>query len=164
VSVWLTVDAVTCIKQKSEVSRLWVYIYPLEYWLSRRRHHPWCYGKEFYLMIKEGDFVIRTANTVWKPEGFLWHPLSFGQVIEFIKCDHETRPTATDGPAEWTEIAIRPFDNRMAPDGAWIQWVEEECIVIRPWVYCLLGLFWPLLRLVYTKPLQGQRTEYKLFR
>ena len=37
----------------------------------------------------------------------------------------------------------------MAPDGAWVQWVEEECIVIRPWVYCLLGLFWPLLRLVY---------------
>ena len=85
-------------------------------------------------------------------------------MIEFIKCDHETRPTATDRPAEWTEIAIRPFDNRMAPDGAWVQWVEEECIVIRPWVYCLLGLFWPLLRFVYTKPLQGQHTEYKLFR
>jgi hypothetical protein len=85
-------------------------------------------------------------------------------VIEFIKCDQETRPTATDRPAEWTEIAIRPFDNRMAPDGAWVQWVEEECIVIRPWVYCILGLFWPLLRLVYAKPLQGQHTEYKLFR
>ena len=126
--------------------------------------HPWCCDKELYLMVKEGDFVIRTANTVWPSEGFLWHPLSFGQVIEFIKCDHETRPTATDRPAEWTEIAIRPFDNRMAPDGAWVQWVEEECIVIRPWVYCLLGLFWPLLRFVYTKPLQGQHTEYKLFR
>ena len=88
--------------------------------------------------------------------------MSFGQVIEFIKCDHETRPTATDRPAEWTEIAIRPFDNRMAPDGAWIQWVEEECIVIRPWVYCLLGLFWPLLRFVYTKSLQGQHTEYNV--
>ena len=84
-------------------------------------------------------------------------------MIEFIKCDHETRPTATDRPAEWTEIVIRPFDNRMAPDGAWVQWVEEECIVIRPWVYCLLGLFWPLLRFVYTKPLHGQHTEYNCF-
>jgi hypothetical protein len=27
--------------------------------------------KELYLMIKEGDFVIRTAGTAWKTEGFL---------------------------------------------------------------------------------------------
>jgi len=27
--------------------------------------------KELYLMIKEGDFVIRTAGTAWKAEGFL---------------------------------------------------------------------------------------------
>ena len=114
-------------------------------------------------MIKEGDFVIRTADTPWKAEGFLWHPLSFGQVTEFIKCDHKTRPTATDRPAKWMEIVIRPFDNRMAPDGAWLQWVEEECMVIKPWLYCLLGLSWPLLRRVYTKPLRGQHTEYNIF-
>ena len=115
-------------------------------------------------MIKEGDFVIRTTDTPWKAEGFLWHPLSFGQVTEFIKCDHKTRPTGTDRPAEWTEIVIRPFDNRMAPDGAWLQWVKEECVVIKPWFYCLLGLSWPLLRRIYTKPLKGQHTEYNFFR
>ena len=91
---------------------------------------PWCRDRELFLMIKEGDFVIRTADTPWKAEGFLWHPLSFGKVTEFIKCDHKTRPTATDRPAKWMEIVIRPFDNRMAPDGAWLQWVEEECVVI----------------------------------
>ena len=114
-------------------------------------------------MIKEGNFVIRRPGSLWPSEGFLSHPLSFGQVIEFVKCNQTTRPTATDRPAEWTVIAIRPFDNRMAPDGAWVQWLEEECIVIKPWMYSLLGLFWPLLRLVYTKPLKGQHTEYKLF-
>ena len=52
----------------------------------------------------------------------------------------------------------------MAPDGAWLQWVEEECILIKPWVYCILGITWPLLRLVYRKPLDGQHAEYKLFK
>ena len=84
-------------------------------------------------------------------------------MIEFVKCDESTRPSATDQPAEWSEVVIRPFDNKMAPDGAWLQWVEEECIPIKPWVYCILGIVWPLLKLFYRKPLNGQHTEYKLF-
>ena len=84
-------------------------------------------------------------------------------MIEFVKCDESTRPNAPDRPAQRNEVVIRPFDNKMAPDGAWLQWVEEECILIKPWVYCILGIIWPLLRLVYRKPLNGQHTEYKLF-
>ncbi len=87
-------------------------------------------------------------------------------MIGFIRCNAETRPEPTDliAAAEggyWTEIDIQPFDRRMAPDGQWrLQWGAEDLIVIPPWLYCLLGLLWPLLRLVYRRALVGQHTEY----
>lgn len=84
-------------------------------------------------------------------------------------CNAENRPTATDSIAllteednEWLEFVIQPFDERMAPlnEGGLMQWAEEEMIIIPGWVYRLLGWAWPGLRLVYTKPLKGQHTEY----
>ena len=84
-------------------------------------------------------------------------------------CNAENRPTATDSIAlltevdkEWLEFVIQPFDERMAPlnEDGWMQWAEEEMIIIPGWVYRLLGWAWPGLRLVYTKPLKGQHTEY----
>ena len=84
-------------------------------------------------------------------------------------CTAENRPTATDSIAllteedkEWLEFVIQPFDERMAPlnEDGWMQWAEEEMIIIPGWVYRLLGWAWPGLRLVYTKPLKGQHTEY----
>jgi len=84
-------------------------------------------------------------------------------------CNAENRPSATDsiallteGDREWVEFIIQPFDERMAPlhEGGRMQWAEEEMIIIPRWVYRLLGWAWPGLRLVYTRPLKGQHTEY----
>jgi hypothetical protein len=84
-----------------------------------------------------------------------------------MECTAQNRPAAVDDEdpdAAWTEIVIMPFDRAgMAPDGAWLQWMEEECIVIPSWLYCLLGLVWPLLRLFYRKSLEGQHTDYWFF-
>ena len=44
-----------------------------------------------------------------------------------------------------------PFDHRMSPDGVWLQWLEDECRVIPNWLYALLALMWPILRLLYAK-------------
>ena len=86
-------------------------------------------------------------------------------MIEFAACDETTRPRAIDAAdlktgGNWTEVVIRPFDNAMAPDGAWLQWCPEECIRISPFTYCVLGMLWPALRLVYRRPLKGQKTDY----
>ena len=58
----------------------------------------------------------------------------------------------------WTELVIRPFDKRMAPDLEWLQWVDDECIRIPRLTYWLLGLAWPMLFRLYTRELIGQRT------
>ena len=61
----------------------------------------------------------------------------------------------------WSEYIILPFDSSMAmeSDDGWLQWHEEECIVIPKFVYCLLGLLWPIIRRIYNKPLKGQITQ-----
>ena len=62
----------------------------------------------------------------------------------------------------WKEVLILPFSRDMSQvrDDGWLQWDESELIVIPGWVYCLLGIAWPLLRLVYRRPLLGQKTDY----
>ena len=69
-------------------------------------------------------------------------------------------------PEKWVEVEILPFDRRMAREDSdgWLQWAPRECIVIRPWEYCVLGLLWPVLRFVYRKRLLGQSTDLKPFK
>ena len=60
---------------------------------------------------------------------------------------------------EFCDPAIR-WANGPLNEGGRMQWAEEEMIIIPGWVYRLLGWTWLGLRLVYTKPLKGQHTEY----
>ena len=59
-------------------------------------------------------------------------------------------------------MLIVPFDPAMARriDSGWLQWGPEECIVIPFWMYALLGLAWPVLKLFYRRSLVGQHTDY----
>ena len=74
----------------------------------------------------------------------------------------EVPPSFGDGP--WKELLILPFDSCMTLEidnhAGWLQWGPEESIVISRWMYCFLGLIWPLLRLIYRKRLIGQNTDY----
>ena len=74
----------------------------------------------------------------------------------------ESRPNLPqDFQGEWHEVVIEPFCKSMTDRGAeWLQWGPEECRQIPAWLYCLLGLMWPLLRLIYRKALLGQSTDY----
>lgn len=112
--------------------------------------------------IKPGDFVIRKAHGAEPVEdSFQWHPLSFGQVIELVVCDPANRKEANCPGHVWMEVTIMPFSSKMPPKHEqYLQWTPEECIVISGWTYCLLGVFWPLIRLVYRKPFNGQKTDY----
>lgn len=117
--------------------------------------------------FKQGDFVIRRGKCDRK-DHFKCHPLSFGQVVEYRMETFETRPDVEllGGNKEWEEIVILPFDKDMAPlsdnpiDQGWIQWSPVEMIRIPKFIYCLLGLLWPLLKLVSLKPLNGRITDY----
>ena len=79
----------------------------------------------------------------------------------------ETRPgaeadlLASGEPRDssWTEIVIAPHDPRMLREGEeWLQWVEEECVVISLFRHWVMGLLWPVLFRLYTRKLVGQRT------
>jgi len=115
------------------------------------------------MKFKQGDFVLRKRKCDNK-DWFLCHPISFGQVIEYRTETTKTRPGVAhlDGPFEWQEILVLPFATEMAPlnGKGWIQWSEPEMVKVSKWSYCLLGLLWPLLRLTYTKPLDGRITDW----
>ena len=122
---------------------------------------------EFYTSsgkkIEQGDFVIRkrkSENNDW----FKCHPFSFGQIIEFVKEDYISRPDAPHikHRDSWTEILIIPFDKTMAPiaEKGWIQWTPKEVIKISPFAYGLMCCLWPILKLIYCKPLSGRITDW----
>ncbi len=113
--------------------------------------------------VKQGDFVIRKGKSDLE-DWFLCHPISFGQVVEFKMENWKSRPGlpyVEDGES-WEEIKVIPFAYEMAPiaENGWIQWSHKEIIKIPRFVYCLLGILWPLLRLTYLKPLDGRKTDW----
>ena len=124
---------------------------------------PWsCNGARKVGGKRIGDKVMRLPSTQWKTEGYTCHPISFGQVVEFVECDQATRPQAMDTIEEkgrWTELCIIPYSRRMALDGTWIQWMPDECVRVPGWAYGLLASLWPVIRWIYPRPLRGQRTE-----
>jgi len=80
-----------------------------------------------------------------------------------VKEDEQSRPSAPKiWGKEWKEVLILPFDSRMSQesDEGWLQWGPEECQVIPKWMFCVLGLIWPVLWLVYRRSLQGQSTDW----
>jgi len=115
--------------------------------------------------LKPGIFVRRRANTKWVLDPFQCHPASFGQIVELTTEDANSRSDnpklAAYGDATWPEVVVAPFDIRMSPQKKfWIQWSPDECIIIGRIQFLFMGLIWPLLRLLYSKPLEGQPTDY----
>ena len=119
--------------------------------------------------LKLGDLVRRPSTSPWRLDPFQCHPASFGQVIEFVTECADSRADnpklRVHGASTWTEVVIAPFDERMSPHGKfWIQWVPNECIKISLFNYAIRALFWPLLRLLYRRPLAGQSTDWWIFK
>ncbi len=80
-----------------------------------------------------------------------------------MDCDETTRPEAVE-PGErwrWQEVVIKPHDRRTSPDGEWLQWTPEECVVLPRLLGLALAFLWPLLRLVDTGRFDlGRRTDW----
>lgn len=84
-------------------------------------------------------------------------------MVGFVKCHAKDRPE-TGGKLgnKWIEVEIVPYDPRMARevDDGWLQWTPDECIRISLLTYCCLAMFWPILRIMYSKRLLGQITDW----
>ncbi len=117
--------------------------------------------------FKSGDYVRRRADTRWDNDPFQCHPLSFGKVLGTQREDYRSRDDnprlAEHGNETWLEVVVTPHDRRMAPHGKkTIQWALDECVYVGKVQQFLLRFLWPVLRLVYTRPLKGQSTNYHL--
>lgn len=112
--------------------------------------------------LKVGDLVTRTATCVDK-DYFLCHEFSFGQIVEFRTETIETRPDCKVAvPGEpWVEAVVFPFDVDMAPikGKPWIQWVPGEIVKISKVRFILMIILWPMLKRIYSKPLDGRVTD-----
>lgn len=116
-------------------------------------------GKE----LKQGDFVLRKRESNLN-DWFLCHPISFAQIVGPVIENWKTRPGlpyVKEGES-WVELKVIPFAYEMAPlaEQGWIQWSPSEVIKIPRWLYCVLGLLWPLLKLTYREPLDGRVTDW----
>jgi len=125
----------------------------MESWIKAKKFGP----------FKTGDFVLRKRKS-YGGDFFKCHPLSFGQIVDFVKEDGITRPEAPHSQyaKSWTEVLVQPYDKEMAPlkEDGWIQWCPSEIIKIPKFAYCFLGLFWWFIKNLYRKPLNGQITDY----
>ncbi len=71
-----------------------------------------------------------------------------------------------NSPFCWEELVILPWDSIMSPadspeeEQGWLQWQAEECIVLSRWSYVGLCILWPILKLIYKRPLKGQITDW----
>lgn len=117
-------------------------------------------------MIRPGQFVRRVAVSPHPIDPFQCHPFSFGQVIDVVVESPESRNDNPDlailgEDAQWKEVVVSPFDNRMSPKGDfWIQWTPDECVALTWWGILWRIAFWPVRRLFYRKPLAGQSTDW----
>lgn len=113
--------------------------------------------------LRPGTLVRRKLANRYPADPFLCHPFSFGSVVEYVTETQESRadhlnPSPLGHGAEWREIVVLPWDRRMSPEGDWLQWAPDEVVPISRFCYVARCLLWPLLRLLYPKPLVGQDT------